>query len=866
MIAFRCPKCQTKLRASEEKAGSTVACTECGQRLMVPQPSGAAPGRSRPPDSGVRRGTSDSGVRRGASDSGVRRKRFQEEEPEEDVRRVRRPGKKKPAREAPPSSNMPLIIGGVAAGVGVLLIGGVVAIFAFKSSDKPKQGGQQAGNTEQHAAPIVFSKPAPLQVDAGPTDVAAKSDIPEVLKHRPSAGRGIFEHVLKSVCLVIVEGTKEKLWAGSGTLIDRHNHLVLTNNHVAEGAKMVFVFFPMHERGKLVTDPRRYFRRAMAGDENQARVLARDPKRDLALIQVEKIPDGVDAMALAATSPAVAQQVHSVGSPLGASQALFNYVIGTVRAVYRREWKVKDQEENKVFDIEAQVVETTSPTNHGDSGGPLVNDNGELVGVTQGGIMGPETNAISIFIDVTEARDFIEKTCREHNMVWHKSTRTVHTMGSANDVPDLIACLDNKDENVRSKAAEVLGSIGPDAKKAVKPLMHLVAEDKSDAVRQQAVKALDEIGPPERSEARSLADALKGSGNNDLRRYAAGALGKLGFDAHSALPDLLRAAKDPDAGVRQSAVRSLGVLGADSRATVLPILKDSLKDDDHDVRVAAAEALTGKVFLSRDSMPTLLELLKGPDPEPRALAARALGHLGHAAASAVPALAELVNGSDPDVRKAVIEALGDQRADAKGAVEALATAVGDSDSNIRELACKALQKIGPDAKSAGPAVAHLLDSESLEGKKLALATLGKIGADDPESIDALKRIAKGQDRELQLAAISALGDIGPAAKSAASDLLLDVMQSHYRNVHQKTVYALAKIIKGPKLVTEIMPVLKRAIASEDIFVRLGAVETIGEIGPDAKAARTRLLQLQAVEPISNVRTAIAEALAKISAK
>jgi HEAT repeat protein/DNA-directed RNA polymerase subunit RPC12/RpoP len=868
MIAFRCPKCQMKLRASEEKAGATVACSECGQRLVVPKPSGASSGPSKskaPSESGIRK--SDSGSRK--SDSGIRKRRIQDDDGEDDVRRSRRPMKKSLVQEKP-SSAMPLLIGGIAAGVAVLLIGVVVAVVALSGKSDKQKGQPPSGYVEQSAPPpggLPPAPPPPLAFNAARTEtVAAKSDIPEVLTHHASAGKSVFEHVLKSVVFIFAEGTKNQLWGGSGSLVDLRNHLVLTNNHVVEGAKDLLVFFPMREHGKLVTDPKRYMRRAMAGDAILATVVGRDSKRDLALVQCDKLPDGVEPLALAATSPSVSQTVHSVGCPLGVSGAMWNYTVGTVRTVYPKSWKVKLEQTGKELEMEAQVVETTSPTNHGDSGGPLVNDNGELVAVTQGGVSGPEVNSVSIFIDVTEARDFIEKACREHQLVWHKSTRTVRTLGNANDVPELIVCLSHKDDNVRSKAAEILGTIGPDAKKAVTPLMHLVLDDKNDAVRQQAAKALDEIGPPERNEVRPLVDALKSSGNTDLRRYAAGALGKLGHDAGVALPELLRAAKDSDPGLRRNAIRSLGTLGSESRDTVFPVLKDRLSDDDHDVRAAAAEALTGKAFLSKDSMPILLEMLKSQDPEPRALAAHAIGRLGHAAASAVPALAELVSGSDFEVRKAVIEALGDQRSDAKGAVGALTTALGDSDVNIRELACKALAKIGPDAKSAGPAVAHLLETESLEGKRLAMRTLGKIGADDSESIDALKTVAKSVDFELQLVAISALGDIGPAAKSAAPDLLMEVMQTRYTEIRQKTVHALAKIIKGPKVVNEMMPTLKRAVAADSIGVRLGAVKVIGEIGPDAKAARTRLLQLQAVEIIPEVKTAIAEALGKISAR
>jgi len=96
--------------------------------------------------------------------------------------------------------------------------------------------------------------------------------------------------------------------------------------------------------------------------------------------------------------------------------------------------------------------------------------------------------------------------------------------------------------------------------------------------------------------------------------------------------------------------------------------------------------------------------------------------------------------------------------------------------------------------------------------------------------------------------------------------LIEILQTRDHDLHDKTVYALAKVIKGPKIVEEELPVLKRAVASEHIFVRLGAVEAIGEIGPDAHACKQILRKLQQVEIVSNVKEAIASALVKISDK
>jgi hypothetical protein len=91
--------------------------------------------------------------------------------------------------------------------------------------------------------------------------------------------------------------------------------------------------------------------------------------------------------------------VHSVGNP-GGSGALWVYTPGKVRQVYQKNWRA--EVDGKTLSFKAKVVETDSATNPGDSGGPLVNDQGELVGVTQGGAI--KAQLLSTFVDVGEVK------------------------------------------------------------------------------------------------------------------------------------------------------------------------------------------------------------------------------------------------------------------------------------------------------------------------------------------------------------------------------------------------------------------------------------------------------------------------------
>lgn len=217
-------------------------------------------------------------------------------------------------------------------------------------------------------------------------------------------GAAVYQKVLKSTVWVHSDRGGGRLATGSGSLIDRGRRLVLTNYHVVGNVKQATVFFPAFEGTKAVPERKYYTDRArQLGIPGE--VVEVDKDADLALIRIDRVPEGAVALPLAADSPDPGQTVHSIGNP-GKSGALWVYTPGKVRQVYTKKWQAK-LDERTVHTFEAKVVETDSPTNPGDSGGPLVNDKGELVGVTQGGAI--DAQALSIFVDVNEVRKFLNR-------------------------------------------------------------------------------------------------------------------------------------------------------------------------------------------------------------------------------------------------------------------------------------------------------------------------------------------------------------------------------------------------------------------------------------------------------------------------
>lgn len=232
----------------------------------------------------------------------------------------------------------------------------------------------------------------------------------------PLSGKDIFQRALKSVTWLVqvaeVGQGRVRLKTGSGSLIDVPKRLILTNYHVVGEAKTITVLFPQFDKAKqLISDKEYYFNllRSKTG-HIEGEVIARSSRQDLALVQLPVLPPGATAVRLAKDGLGPGDTVHSIGNP-GASGALWAYTFGNVKTVYKR--SITTGGEDRQFQLNARIVETTSPVNPGDSGGPVFNSAGELAAVTQGHLSEEAARSISIFVDISEVRSLLaEKKIR----------------------------------------------------------------------------------------------------------------------------------------------------------------------------------------------------------------------------------------------------------------------------------------------------------------------------------------------------------------------------------------------------------------------------------------------------------------------
>jgi S1-C subfamily serine protease len=471
---------------------------------------------------------------------------------------------------------------------------GTPAVPTRPQAKPPKEAKPEppAVTEESPKEPIPKSEP-PAKAETVVTKPPAKEPAPESTTE-PSApaddyrpgGASIYARLLKSTAMIIRPEGDGRASRGSGSLVHRGQRLVLTNYHVVGDASDVYVTFPLYENGKLITESRQYMRQFQE-KFIKAKVVRVLKGQDLALVQLEKLPAGTPVVRLAPKSAQPGDAVHSIGNP-GASDAAWLYTKGEVRQVSHKTWQARAG--NDVLPFDAEVLETTSPTNPGDSGGPLVNERCQLVGVTQGA----DTRArnVSIFLDISEVR----KILKEHGVTGETGGGESTPAGGTRtaSVAELAKKLQSADARVRADAAAQLAERG-DAKVALHDLIAALA-DADKTVRKQAGSALLQIGTLERGdvEATDLPGLRAGLrdefASGELHRWTIEALMPLGAQARLAAAELGKALRSEDKETRLAALAALDKLGATARKAA-PDVAELLKLDDRFVSARAAMVL-----------------------------------------------------------------------------------------------------------------------------------------------------------------------------------------------------------------------------------------------------------------------------------
>ncbi|WP_034912437.1 serine endoprotease DegP [Erwinia sp. 9145] len=151
---------------------------------------------------------------------------------------------------------------------------------------------------------------------------------------------------------------------GSGVVIDAAKGYVVTNNHVVDKATKIQV---------QLSDGRKY----------DAKVIGKDPRSDIALIQLNEAKNLTAIKMADSDDIKVGDYTVAIGNPYGLGETVTS---GIVSALGRSGLNVENYE---------NFIQTDAAINRGNSGGALVNLNGELIGINTA-ILAPDGGNIGI--------------------------------------------------------------------------------------------------------------------------------------------------------------------------------------------------------------------------------------------------------------------------------------------------------------------------------------------------------------------------------------------------------------------------------------------------------------------------------------
>lgn len=216
--------------------------------------------------------------------------------------------------------------------------------------------------------PVQVTAPPGAQTPASFADLAAKADPAVVFVKTLQERRGI-------------TGRRQVVGEGVGSaFVYDPNGLIITNNHVIEGASEIYVVFDRKRQVK-------------------ATIVGRDPRTDVAVIRVEEknlpyLPLGDSE------SVRVGDWVMAIGNPFGLSHTVS---AGIISAKGRTIQDVKGLDEAGYYDF----LQTDASINPGNSGGPLLDMAGRVVGMNTA--IRAKANSIGFAIPVNMIKELLPR-------------------------------------------------------------------------------------------------------------------------------------------------------------------------------------------------------------------------------------------------------------------------------------------------------------------------------------------------------------------------------------------------------------------------------------------------------------------------
>ena len=176
-----------------------------------------------------------------------------------------------------------------------------------------------------------------------------------------------------------------ELGTGSGVIYDKKG-LIVTNNHVVEGAQEIVVSL---SDGRSVS----------------GQVLGVDAATDLAVVKIEAddltVATFADSDQIMVGEPAIA-----IGNPLGL-EFRGSVTAGVISALNRSVSETNEQT-GETTESDAKLIQTDAAINPGNSGGALVNASGEVIGINSSKLVGDSVEGVGYAIPISDVSDLIQ--------------------------------------------------------------------------------------------------------------------------------------------------------------------------------------------------------------------------------------------------------------------------------------------------------------------------------------------------------------------------------------------------------------------------------------------------------------------------
>jgi serine protease Do len=219
---------------------------------------------------------------------------------------------------------------------------------------------------------------------------------------------------------------------GTGVVIDERGY-VLTNYHVVDGVREIQV---------TLADGRR----------RTAKLLARDPETDLAIVKIALEPgERLPVITIGTSSDLMrGESVIAVGNAYGYENTVTRGIISALhRAV-----QVSDAQ------FYEDLIQTDASINPGNSGGPLLNIDGEMIGINVAVRAGAQGIGFAVPVDkaVDVVGELMGKTAAKR--AWHGVTLKKNPVGTSHDV--VVESVEAKSpaEAAGLKPGDVIAAVG----------------------------------------------------------------------------------------------------------------------------------------------------------------------------------------------------------------------------------------------------------------------------------------------------------------------------------------------------------------------------------------------------------------------